>query len=90
MLPKLADGTSNKVWIVPSELGKAVEGISSAFTKSNGLPGPDSGALVQPPATPEVEEGEAAALPPARSGQSPADRPAVRRNPADVLFKRDE
>jgi len=89
MLPKLADGTANKVWIVPSELGKAVEGISSAFTQTNGLPSAGSGALVAPPATPEVEEGEAAALPPARSGQ-PADRPAVRRNPADVLFKRDE
>jgi regulator of protease activity HflC (stomatin/prohibitin superfamily) len=89
MLPKLADGTANKVWIVPSELGKAVEGISSAFTKTNGLPSTDNGALVQAPATPEVEEAEAAALPPARSGQ-PADRPAVRRNPADVLFKRDE
>jgi regulator of protease activity HflC (stomatin/prohibitin superfamily) len=90
MLPKLADGTSNKVWIVPSELGKAVEGISSAFTQSNGgFPGSDRGTLPQPPATPEVEEAEAAALPPARSGQ-PSDRQAVRRNPADVLFKRDE
>jgi len=92
MLPKLADGTANKVWIVPSELGKAVEGISSAFTRTNGLSGTDGGAaaLVQPPATPEVEDGEeAAALPPARSG-SGADRPAVRRNPTDMLFKRDE
>jgi regulator of protease activity HflC (stomatin/prohibitin superfamily) len=90
MLPKLADGTANKVWIVPSELGKAVEGISSAFTKTNGLPSTDGGALTKPPATPEVEEAEPVALPPARSGQSPADRSAVRRNPADVLFKRDE
>ena len=93
MLPKLADGTSNKVWIVPSELGKAVEGISSAFTRSNSMPGLDNGgtALPQPPAAPAVEDGdEAAALPPARAGQSQADRPAVRRNPADVLFKRDE
>jgi regulator of protease activity HflC (stomatin/prohibitin superfamily) len=31
MLPKLAAGDSNKVWIVPSELGKAVEGIGGAF-----------------------------------------------------------
>jgi len=93
MLPKLADGTSNKVWIVPSELGKAVEGISSAFTKTNAAPGMDGGgALPQPPAAPAVEEGEeTAALPAARSGATPADRPsAVRRNPADVLFKRDE
>ena len=105
MLPKLADGSSNKVWIVPSELGKAVEGISSAFTKSNGMPGPGTGggtALPAQAAGPaEVEDAEeAAALPPARSGppsggnapQAPAaERPsAARRSPADVLFRRDE
>ncbi|HTJ71548.1 MAG TPA: SPFH domain-containing protein [Actinospica sp.] len=92
MLPKIADGSSNKVWIVPSELGKAVEGIGSAFTKAN-MPGLGDGggtALPQQQAKEAVEDGdEAAALPPARSG-NPADRPAVRRNPADVLFKRDE
>ena len=97
MLPKLADGTSNKVWIVPSELGKAVEGISSAFTKSNGVPGADGPTLAAAPSPAEVEGEEAAALPPARSGPSgqgsaPADRPpaAGRRSPADVLFRRDE
>jgi hypothetical protein len=104
MLPKLADGTSNKVWIVPSELGKAVEGISNAFTKSSGVPGPGDGGNALPAsplsAAPAVEDGEeAAALPPARSGAAtpppvqaaPADRPASRRNsPADVLFRRDE
>jgi hypothetical protein len=103
MLPKLADGTSNKVWIVPSELGKAVEGISNAFTKSGGAPGTGGGALPASPlsAHPAVEDGEeAAALPAARSGATPpppaaspapADRPASRRtSPADVLFRRDE
>jgi regulator of protease activity HflC (stomatin/prohibitin superfamily) len=35
MLPKLAEGEANKVWIVPSELGKAVEGIGGAFNKIN-------------------------------------------------------
>ncbi|HET9171788.1 MAG TPA: SPFH domain-containing protein [Actinospica sp.] len=89
MLPKIADGSSNKVWIVPSELGKAVEGIGSAFTKANmsGLGDGGGTALPQQHAKEEVEDGEeAAALPPARSG----DRPAVRRNPTDMLFKRDE
>lgn len=106
MLPKLADGTSNKVWIVPSELGKAVEGISNAFTKSGAAPGAGGGgALPSSPlgAAPEVEESqEAAALPAARSGGSaqaaasqaaaPADRPgsARRGSPSDLLFRRDE
>lgn len=30
-LPKLADGTANKLWIVPSELTEAMKGIGSAF-----------------------------------------------------------
>ncbi|MCC9177623.1 SPFH domain-containing protein [Arthrobacter sp. zg-Y750] len=30
-LPKLAEGTSNKVWIIPSELGEALKGVGSAL-----------------------------------------------------------
>ena len=97
MLPKLADGTSNKVWIVPSELGKAVEGISNAFTNSGAAPGAGGPALpAGAKGAPAVEDGEeAAALPPARAAEppapaaAPADRPS-RRSPADVLFRRDE
>ena len=29
MLPQIAQGTANKVWIVPSELGKALEGLGN-------------------------------------------------------------
>jgi regulator of protease activity HflC (stomatin/prohibitin superfamily) len=29
MLPKIASGDANKVWIVPSEIGKALEGLGS-------------------------------------------------------------
>ena len=31
MLPQLAQGSANKMWIVPSELGKALEGIGGFF-----------------------------------------------------------
>ncbi|MGH3391700.1 MAG: SPFH domain-containing protein [Actinomadura sp.] len=31
MLPKIAEGSSNKVWIVPSEMGKALEGLGGFF-----------------------------------------------------------
>ncbi|WP_034270012.1 SPFH domain-containing protein [Actinospica robiniae] len=96
MLPKIADGNASKLWIVPSELGKAVEGIGNAFSNATG----GGGGLPASPlsaAPPEVEDGEqAAALPPAqRSGPpaapAPADRPSGRRNsPNDVLFRRDE
>jgi hypothetical protein len=30
-LPELARGDSNKIWIVPSEIGKALEGIGNFF-----------------------------------------------------------
>ena len=30
-LPKLAEGTSNKLWIIPSELGEALKGVGSAL-----------------------------------------------------------
>jgi len=32
MLPQLAQGDANKVWIVPSEIGKALEGIGGFFS----------------------------------------------------------
>jgi regulator of protease activity HflC (stomatin/prohibitin superfamily) len=45
MLPQLAQGDANKVWIVPSEIGKALEGIggffSSAATRLADPPAPD-------------------------------------------------
>jgi regulator of protease activity HflC (stomatin/prohibitin superfamily) len=41
MLPEIAKGDANKVWIVPSELGKALEGLGGFFpgvTGSRGQP----------------------------------------------------
>jgi len=42
-LPKLADGSSNKLWIIPSEVGEALKGIGSALGGTN--PDPRSGDL---------------------------------------------
>src|SRR5215469_2249994 len=62
MLPEVAQGDSNKLWIVPSEMGKALEGIGGFFGKEGGeqtqprqpdqteqpLPGPDgSGSITR-------------------------------------------
>ena len=38
MLPKIADGAANKVWVVPSEITKALEGLGSAVHESAGIP----------------------------------------------------
>ena len=44
MLPQIAQGDANKVWIVPSEISKALEGIggffSAASTRFAEPPGP--------------------------------------------------
>ena len=99
MLPKLAEGEANKVWIVPSELGKAVEGIGGAFTRLStpgqpggpGGPGPEAGDGGGDPARPT---GPRPAAAPAASASTPSvppqDRPPVTRprrlSPADVLY----
>lgn len=63
MLPQIAQGDANKLWIVPSELGKALEGIGGFFGNTGGddkpqqaadsepkLPGPDgSGSITRLP-----------------------------------------
>jgi regulator of protease activity HflC (stomatin/prohibitin superfamily) len=38
MLPKIAEGDANKVWIVPSEIGKALEGLGSTMNTLRGIP----------------------------------------------------
>ena len=38
MLPKIAEGDANKVWIVPSEIGKALEGLGSSIDEIAGIP----------------------------------------------------
>jgi regulator of protease activity HflC (stomatin/prohibitin superfamily) len=56
MLPKIAEGDANKVWIVPSEIGRALEGLGSSIGQIPGIPketsGPrtrvDMGAPVEP------------------------------------------
>jgi regulator of protease activity HflC (stomatin/prohibitin superfamily) len=60
MLPQIAQGDANKVWIVPSELGKALEGIGGVLGRVNGAladtpePAPVQSAA---PAGPAVESG---------------------------------
>jgi regulator of protease activity HflC (stomatin/prohibitin superfamily) len=38
MMPKIAQGDANKVWIVPSEIGRALEGLGSTMTSLKGIP----------------------------------------------------
>jgi len=38
MMPKIAAGSANKVWVVPSEITKALEGLGSAIGGAQGIP----------------------------------------------------
>src|SRR6476619_1006610 len=38
MMPKIASGDANKVWIVPSEITKALEGLGSSLHEVAGIP----------------------------------------------------
>jgi regulator of protease activity HflC (stomatin/prohibitin superfamily) len=64
MLPQIAKGDSNKLWIVPSEMGKALEGLGGILGGLGGL-GAEKPAPVKP----------APPTPPAISGPPPATTP---------------
>jgi regulator of protease activity HflC (stomatin/prohibitin superfamily) len=38
MMPKIAEGDANKVWVVPSEITRALEGLGSAVHEVAGIP----------------------------------------------------
>src|SRR5690242_7632468 len=42
MLPQIAQGDANKVWIVPSEIGKALEGIGGFFSNAAAARAPEA------------------------------------------------
>ena len=62
-LPKIADGPSNKLWIIPSELTEALKGLSRAFIPPSG-----DGVTPTPPVTPPPAASPP--RPPAQSGPS--------------------
>jgi regulator of protease activity HflC (stomatin/prohibitin superfamily) len=43
MMPRIAEGDANKVWVVPSEITKALEGLGSAVHEVAGIPRHTSG-----------------------------------------------
>ncbi|MFD8708444.1 SPFH domain-containing protein [Kitasatospora sp. NPDC059648] len=73
-LPELAKGDSNKLWIIPSEVGDALKGLGGAFTGLAGNGGGVNGGAVAAPSVPQA--------PPAAT-QVPID-PAAGPRPVDV------
>ncbi len=47
MMPEIAKGDANKVWIVPSEIGRALEGLGSTMNELRGIPQEVDGPLTR-------------------------------------------
>ncbi len=45
MMPKIAEGSANKVWVIPSEITKALEGLGSSLHEVAGIPDKVDGPL---------------------------------------------
>jgi regulator of protease activity HflC (stomatin/prohibitin superfamily) len=43
MLPRIAQGDANKLWIIPSEVGRALEGLGTTFSSIQGIPHDSAG-----------------------------------------------
>ena len=53
-MPKIAEGSANKVWVVPSEITKALEGLGSAVHEVAGIPQVSGGPRVRVDTDPDV------------------------------------
>jgi regulator of protease activity HflC (stomatin/prohibitin superfamily) len=71
MLPEIAKGDSNKVWVVPSEIGKALEGLGTAVGKFGQVAG--SQADGESYITPELEKEGAAVAAAAQEAESESE-----------------
>ncbi|WP_436699703.1 SPFH domain-containing protein [Nocardioides sp. BYT-33-1] len=88
MMPRIAEGDANKVWVIPSEITKALEGLGSSIHEVAGIPRSTSGPAKRvdmgpsEPATPvtgtsaAVQEAIAEAESAAHPGQPPAGESA--------------
>ena len=65
MLPQIAQGDANKVWIVPSEIGKALEGIGGFFSNATAARAPEA-------------DGQASSAPPVSGPGPQLDAPVGR------------
>jgi regulator of protease activity HflC (stomatin/prohibitin superfamily) len=68
MLPQIAQGDANKLWIVPSEIGKALEGIGGFFGVGRDAVAESADAPAPAPVPPPVVTGTSNGAEPAADG----------------------
>jgi regulator of protease activity HflC (stomatin/prohibitin superfamily) len=77
-LPKIATGDANKLWIIPSEFGRALENVGGALGKVAGMTPP------APPAPPQQDEI------PVRGDRTPPRQRSSGRPADDVFFNQED
>ena len=77
MMPKIADGSANKLWIVPSEIGRALEGLGSTLGELQGIPSESEGVRNRMDLGPGVSE-STAGTDPAIAGAREAVQEAIK------------
>jgi regulator of protease activity HflC (stomatin/prohibitin superfamily) len=87
MLPQIAQGDANKVWIVPSEIGKALEGLGGFFNgaASRSAPSPEQAGPPEQPRPPAPDLSVPAAPPAGFAPSSVSVAPSVLSGPGSQL-----
>jgi regulator of protease activity HflC (stomatin/prohibitin superfamily) len=92
-LPKIAEGDANKLWIIPSEFGKALENVGGALGRviDPSVPPAAPAPAVQAPApAPVADAVPAADVEPLRPRPERAPRQRSARPADDVFFNQDD
>ena len=81
MMPRIAEGDANKVWVIPSEITKALEGLGSSIHEIAGIPQKTDGPLKRVDMGPSEPQDPAsrAPTPPCRAPRLPWRRRSRRR-----------
>jgi len=83
-LPQIANGTANKVWIIPAEMTKALEGLGGALTGL--LPGAGPAVLPEPVEAEVPQKALDEALAAAQAAAAETEKEAIRGLPAAPLL----
>ena len=92
-LPKIAEGDSNKLWIIPSEFGKALENVGGALGRLPGMPAAAGEASVAANGNGGgggTGDSQGAAKGPGLRGDRPPRQRGVSSPADDVFFNQDE
>ncbi len=77
MMPRIAEGDANKVWVIPSEITKALEGLGSSIHEIAGIPQKTDGPLKRVDMGPSEPQSPESSSDPALAGAQAAVEAAI-------------